>query len=166
MAAPAAYGRSRARKPPRAPHIPTKNESLFKVGSFGQDNRMYHRTTSNHNSIWFFWGGVGWLVLFFRAPPEAHGVSQASDPIGAVAAGLNHSHSNLGSQPCLRSTPQLTAMPDPYPTEQGQGLNPNPSGCQSGSLTTEQRRELLTITQWIDPEIYLENQEIARPKRW
>ena len=38
---------------------------------------------------------------------------------------------------CVLYTPQLTATPDPQPTEQGQGLNPHPHGCQSGSLTTE-----------------------------
>ena len=34
------------------------------------------------------------------------------------------------------------AKPDPQPTEQGQGLNPRPHGCQLGSLTTEPWREL------------------------
>ena len=33
-------------------------------------------------------------------------------------------------------------MLDPLPTEQGQGSNPCPHGYQSGSLTTEPRREL------------------------
>ena len=33
--------------------------------------------------------------------------------IRAVAAGLRQSHSNTGSEPCLRPTPQLTATPDP-----------------------------------------------------
>ena len=28
----------------------------------------------------------------------------------------------------LQPTPQLTAMPDPYPTESGQGLNLHPHG--------------------------------------
>ena len=32
---------------------------------------------------------------------------------------------------------------DPQPTEQGQGLNPCPHGCRSGSLTAEPRQELL-----------------------
>ena len=48
--------------------------------------------------------------------------------IGATAAGLFHSHSNAGSEPGLRPAPQLTAMPDPLPTEQGQGSNPQPHG--------------------------------------
>ena len=34
-------------------------------------------------------------------------------PIGAVAAGLHHSHSNVGSELRLRPTPQLTATLDP-----------------------------------------------------
>ena len=43
--------------------------------------------------------------------------SQARGPIGAVEAGLHHSHSNARSEPRLRPTPELTATPDPYPTE-------------------------------------------------
>ena len=35
-------------------------------------------------------------------------------------ATLHHSHSNSGSEPNLRPTPQLTATPDPKPTEWGQ----------------------------------------------
>ena len=42
----------------------------------------------------------------------AYGCSQARGLIGAVAAGLCHSHSNTGSEPCLRPTPQLIAMLD------------------------------------------------------
>ena len=48
-----------------------------------------------------------------RATPTACGGSQARGLIGAVAAGLRHSHSNSGSEPHLRFTPQLMAMPDP-----------------------------------------------------
>ena len=32
---------------------------------------------------------------------------------GAAAAGLIHTHSNVGSEPHLRPTPQLMATPDP-----------------------------------------------------
>ena len=53
------------------------------------------------------------LFASSRATPEAYGGSQARDVIGAVAAGLRQSHSNLGSKPRLQPTPQLTAMPDP-----------------------------------------------------
>ena len=48
----------------------------------------------------------------FRVVPMACGGSQASGQIRAVATGLHHSHSNAGSEPHLRPTPQLMAMPD------------------------------------------------------
>ena len=41
----------------------------------------------------------------------AYGESQARDLIGAVAAGLDHSHSNLGSEPHLQPTSQLMETP-------------------------------------------------------
>ena len=53
------------------------------------------------------------FCVLFRASPAAHGGSQARGLLGAVAAGLHHSHSNPGSEPCLQPTPQLMAMPDP-----------------------------------------------------
>ena len=53
------------------------------------------------------------LFLFFRAAPVAHGGSQARGQIEATAASLHHSHSNAGSELCLRTTPQLMAMLDP-----------------------------------------------------
>ena len=75
----------------------------------------------------------------------AYGGSQARGPIGAVAASLGHSPSNLESEPCLQPSPQLTATPDRQPTEPGQGSNPKPHGSQLGSLTTEPRWELLVF---------------------
>ena len=45
------------------------------------------------------------LSLFFcllRAIPTAFGGSQAGGPNGIVPSGLHHSHSNMGSEPCLR----------------------------------------------------------------
>ena len=53
------------------------------------------------------------VFCLFRAAPAAYGSSQARGLIGAVAAGLRHSHSNDRSKPHLRPTPQLTATPDP-----------------------------------------------------
>ena len=67
-----------------------------------------------------------YFILLFRAAPAAYGSSQARGQIGATAAGLHHSHSSLGSEPRLQPTPQPRAMLDPQPTEQGQGLNPQP----------------------------------------
>ena len=43
----------------------------------------------------------------------AHGGSQARGQIGAVAAGLYHSHSNARSEPHLQPTPQPMATLDP-----------------------------------------------------
>ena len=53
----------------------------------------------------------------------AYGGSRARGLIGATADGLCHSHSNAGSEPRLRPTPQLMATPDPSPTVRGQGSN-------------------------------------------
>ena len=69
------------------------------------------------------WGGS-----FFRAALVTYGSSQVRDQIEAAAAGLHHSHSNMGSKPHLRPTPEPMTMLDPYPTEQGQGLNLHPHG--------------------------------------
>ena len=78
-----------------------------------------------------------YLSIFFglfRATPMAYGGSQARGRIRATAASLRQSHRNARSQPLLQPTPQLTAMPDPLPTERGQGSNPRPHGYQWGSL--------------------------------
>ena len=53
------------------------------------------------------------FILLFMATPTAYRDSQARGRIGATAAGLRYSHSNLGSEPHLWPTPQLTATPDP-----------------------------------------------------
>lgn len=51
------------------------------------------------------------FCLLFRAPRVAYGRSQAR--IRAIAAGLQHNHSNGASELHLRPTPQLTETPDP-----------------------------------------------------
>ena len=53
------------------------------------------------------------VFFLFRAAPAAYGGSQTRGPIGAVATCLRHSHSKARSEPHLRSTPQLMAMPGP-----------------------------------------------------
>ena len=55
------------------------------------------------------------IFFLFRAALTEYGRSQAKGQIGAAAAGLyqSHSHSNLGSKPHVRPTPQLAAMTDP-----------------------------------------------------
>ena len=69
-----------------------------------------------------------YLFAISWAAPAAYGGSQARGRIGAVATGLRQSHSNAESEPRLQPTLQLTATPDPQPTEQGEGLNPQPHG--------------------------------------
>ena len=66
----------------------------------------------------------------------AYGGAQARGGIGAVATGLRQSHSNVGSEQHLQPTPQLMAMPDPEPTEQGQGSDASRScdlHCRCGN---------------------------------
>ena len=70
--------------------------------------------------FFFFW--------LFRVTLVAYGSSQTRGLIRAIAAGLYYSHSNTRSEPRLWSTPQLMAMPVPWPTEQGQGWNLHPHG--------------------------------------
>ena len=62
------------------------------------------------------YGGHLYFFCLFAiswAAPMAYGGSQARGRIGAIAASLRQSHSNVGSEPCLRPTPQLTATLDP-----------------------------------------------------
>ena len=53
------------------------------------------------------------VFCLFRAAPMAYGGSQTRGLIGVAAASLRQGHTNVGSKPCLLSTPQLTEMPDP-----------------------------------------------------
>ena len=62
--------------------------------------------------ILFFLTFLFFVFCLFRAKPVAYGVSQARGRIGAEAAGLRHSHSNLRSEPHLQLAPQLIATPD------------------------------------------------------
>ena len=53
------------------------------------------------------------LFVFLGLHPQHMEVPRLRSQIGAVAAGLHLSHSNVGSKPHLRPTPQLTATRDP-----------------------------------------------------
>ena len=81
----------------------------------GQARSLTHLTAegtpafSNLRFFFFFFC----LFAFSGAAPSAYGGSQARGLIRAVAASLCRSHSNVGSQPPLRPTPQLTATLDP-----------------------------------------------------
>ena len=53
------------------------------------------------------------FLVFLGPHLRTYGGSQPRGPLEAIAAGLHQSHSNLGSELCLRPIPQLMAMPDP-----------------------------------------------------
>ena len=97
------------------------------------------------------------FVLFFKAGLAAYGSFQARGPVRAAVASLHDSHSNVGTEPRLWPTPQLTAMPDPWPAERGQGSNWHPHGYWSGLLPrTTTGTPVCTcfiISLWKDPEV-------------
>ena len=69
--------------------------------------------------------------LFFTATPAAYGCSCVRSRTEPAASGLCHSHTNY--KPHLRPALQLVAMPDPWLTERGLGLNLYPHGHMSDS---------------------------------
>ena len=87
---------------------------LYSTGNYTQFPGIYH--DGKEHFILFIYFNYFILICplaFSRVAPTAHGGFQARGLIGAVAAGLHHSHSNVGSKPSLPPTPQLTATPDP-----------------------------------------------------
>ena len=65
------------------------------------------------------------VFCFFRATPSAYGGFQARGLIRAVAASQRQSHSNWGSEPRLRPTPQLmgTRILNPLSKARNQTIN-------------------------------------------
>ena len=72
----------------------------------------------------FFFFLFFFFFLLFRAIPVAYGSSQAGGLIRAIVAGLHHSHSNVGSKPCLWPSPQSMATPDPWATDEARDPTP------------------------------------------
>ena len=95
--------------------------------------------------FFFFWGG-------------AYVSSQDRGQIGTKVACPHPSHSNAGSKPHLVPTPQLMAMLDSLPTEQGQGQNPYPHGF----VSTVPQWELLDFVSLLFPSTYGIYQEVKR----
>ena len=64
---------------------------------------IYLPKCQNNFTIWifFFYFFVFCLSAFSWATPTAYVGSQARGQMGAVAASLYHSHSNMGSEPHL-----------------------------------------------------------------
>ena len=65
--------------------------------------------------------------------------------IGAAAAGLHHSHSNAGSEPCLRPTPQLMQRQILNPLSEARDGTCILMDTSRGSLTAEPRWQLLLL---------------------
>ena len=103
--------------------------SIVAKNKVGKSVLITTKNTYYQKYIWYWSFFLFFLFLLFRATPKAYEVSQPRGQIGAMAASLHHSHSNKGSKLHLWPTPQLTATPDPQPTERGQGLNPHPHGA-------------------------------------
>ena len=85
--------------------------------------RLWASTMGGSKCPLLLWFGLAFRVM---ATPVAYGGSQARGHLRAATAGLHHSHRNTRSEPHLQPMPQLAAMPDPSPTERGQGSNPHP----------------------------------------
>ena len=84
------------------------------------------------------------LFLFFF--PPLCGCFQARGRIGARAAG----HSHIGSELHLWPIPQLTATPDPQPTEWGEGSNLAASWFLVRFISAATQQELLLpILNWV-----------------
>ena len=88
--------------------------------------------------IYFFF-----LAFFFRATSVAYGGFQVRSLIRSVVVNQHHSHSNLGSEPHLWPTSQLTATTDPQPTDGDQRSNPHPDSNNVSSLTCWAKTEHL-----------------------
>ena len=73
----------------------------------------------------------------------AYGGSQARSQIVAVAAGLHHSHGNVGSKPHLPPTPQLMATPDPLTHQARTGIEPASSWMLDRLVSAEPSWEFL-----------------------
>ena len=83
-----------------------------------------------------------WMGLLGRQMEVPRlGIRTIHRSIGALAAGLRHSHSNATSKPGLRPTPQLMATLDPSLPERGQGSNLNTPGSFSGSVPGQHPRK-------------------------
>ena len=68
------------------------------------------------------------VFCVLRAAPAAYGGSQARGPVRAAATGYTRVTTTWDPSCICNLHPQLTAMSDPQPTEQGQGSNLQPHG--------------------------------------
>ena len=132
------------------PHTTSSFMGIFLVGPSGfEDDCVMSPIQCIRWSFFFFL-----LLLFFffslGAAPEAYGSSQARGWIGAAAAGLYHSHSNVRSWLRLRPIPQLGHHQILNPLSEAKDkirIFMDPSWL--GLLTTKPPRELqMKLSKW------------------
>ena len=70
--------------------------NVLSISAVQQSDPVTHAHTHIHTFFFFLS-----FFLLFGAVPAACGGFQARGQIGATAAGLHHSHSNIGSKPHL-----------------------------------------------------------------
>jgi len=106
-----------------------KEKDKYVISHMWNLKKWYNGTyLQNRNRLTGFLGFIFLSFCLFRAAPAAYGGFWTRGRIGAVAASLCHSHSNVESELHLQPIPQLIALLDPQPTEQGQGSNLHPYG--------------------------------------
>ena len=104
---------------------------------------------------------VSFLFLcLLRTAPMAYGGSQARSRIRAVAAGLHHSHSSMGSKAPLWLTPRLTANTRSLTHWAKPGIESASSRILVRFVTAEPRWELLGL-QFLSPLIICRNKQIV-----
>ena len=85
--------------------------------------------------IQYYYGFI--IIWVFLAGGNTGGIwkFQARGQIWAAAAGLHHSHSSAGSEPCLRTTPQLTVTARSLTHWAKTGIKPSSSWIPVGLIT-------------------------------
>ena len=101
---------------------------------------------------------LSFFFVFSRAVPVAYGGSQARGLIGAVAAGLCHSH--VRSELRLWPTPQLMATSNPL--TYGARIEPATSWFLVGFVSTEPQWELLS---WKHFKFIMSKPSIMTPRK-
>ena len=83
-----------------------------------------------------------YVFCFIRAALVAYGSSQARGPLGAVATGLSHSHSNSGSEPHLPTYTTAHGNARSLTHRARPGIEPTTSWCLVRFVSTVPRQEL------------------------
>ena len=79
----------------------------------GKRYLIFKKWAENQNLKYILLPQIDFFFVFSRATAMTYGGSETRGLIRAVTTSQHQSHSNVGSKPHLRPTPQLMAMPDP-----------------------------------------------------